>query len=57
MVITPVVVAIVFRLIYASDAGMLTAFSEAMGGMPVEILGHTTRAFLGLVAELGLTCQ
>jgi multiple sugar transport system permease protein len=50
MVITPVVVAIVFRLIYASDAGMLTAFSEALGGQPVEILGHPTRAFLGLVA-------
>jgi multiple sugar transport system permease protein len=50
MVITPVVVAIVFRLIYASDAGMLTAFSEAMGGAPVQILGHPTRAFLGLVA-------
>jgi multiple sugar transport system permease protein len=49
MVITPVVVAIVFRLIYASDAGMLTAFSEAMGGDPVQILGHPTRAFLGLV--------
>ena len=31
MVITPVVVAIVC-LIYASDAGMLTAFSEALGG-------------------------
>jgi multiple sugar transport system permease protein len=50
MVITPVVVAIVFRLIYASDAGMLTAFSEALGGQPVEILGHPARAFLGLVA-------
>ncbi len=50
MVITPVVVAIVFRLIYASDAGMLTALSEAMGGGPVQILGHPTRAFLGLVA-------
>ena len=50
MVITPVVVAIVFRLIYASDAGMLTAFSEALGGQPVEILGHPSRAFLGLVA-------
>ncbi len=50
MVITPVVVAIVFRLIYASDAGMLTAFSEALGGQPVEILGHPTRAFLALVA-------
>ncbi len=37
MVITPVVVAIVFRLIYASDAGMLTAFSEAMGGGQIQI--------------------
>ncbi len=50
MVITPVVVAIVFRLIYASDAGMLTAFSEALGGSQVQILGHSMRAFLGLVA-------
>jgi multiple sugar transport system permease protein len=49
MVITPVVVGIVFRLIYASDAGMLTAFSESLGGVPVEILGHPGRAFLGLV--------
>ena len=50
MVITPVVVAIVFRLIYASDAGMLTVISEALGGRPVEILGHGMRAFIGLVA-------
>jgi multiple sugar transport system permease protein len=50
MVITPVVVAIVFRLIYASDAGMLTALSEAMGGGPVQILGHPLRAFTSLVA-------
>jgi len=50
MVITPVVVAIVFRLIYASDAGMLTAFSEALGGTPVQILGQPLRAFLALVA-------
>ena len=49
MVITPVVVAIVFRLIYASDAGMLTAISEALGGEAVEILGHSIRAFIGLV--------
>src|SRR4051794_22564841 len=50
MVITPVVVAIVFRLIYASDAGMLTAFSEAMGGGQIQILGQPIRAFIGLVA-------
>jgi len=49
MVITPVVVAIVFRLIYASDAGMLTAFSEALGGQPVQILGQPVTAFIGLV--------
>lgn len=50
MVVTPVVVAIVFRLIYASDAGMLTAFSETLGGGSVEILGRPLRAFAGLVA-------
>jgi len=50
MVITPVVVAIVFRLIYASDAGMFTAFSEAMGGGEVQILGDPLKAFIGLVA-------
>jgi multiple sugar transport system permease protein len=50
MVITPVVVGIVFRLIYASDAGMLTTVSQSLGGSPVEILGHPGRAFLGLVA-------
>ncbi len=49
MVITPVVVAILFRLIYASDAGMLTAISEALGGEPVQILGHPLKAFIGLV--------
>ena len=50
MVITPVVVAIVFRLIYASDAGMLTAFSEALGGQPVQILGQPSRPSSALVA-------
>jgi multiple sugar transport system permease protein len=50
MVITPVVVAIVFRLIYASDAGMLTAFAQAMGGGQVQILGDPLKAFVGLVA-------
>ena len=50
MVITPVVVAIVFRLIYATDAGMLTAVSERLGGDPVQILSDPTKAFLGLVA-------
>lgn len=50
MVITPVVVAIVFRLIYASDVGMITVLSQAMGGSQAEILGDPTKAFLGIVA-------
>jgi multiple sugar transport system permease protein len=49
MVITPVVVGIVFRLIYASDAGMITAISEALGGGQVQILGLDTRAFAAIV--------
>ena len=44
MVITPVVVAIVFRLIYANDAGMLTALSISMGGGRVEILSDPIKA-------------
>jgi multiple sugar transport system permease protein len=50
MVITPIVVAIVFRLIYANDAGMLTALSEALGGGQVEILSDPVKTFLGLIA-------
>jgi multiple sugar transport system permease protein len=50
MVVTPVVVAIVFRLIYANDAGMLTALSEALGGGQVDILSDPVRAFVGLIA-------
>jgi multiple sugar transport system permease protein len=50
MVITPVVVAILFRLIYANDAGMITAVSVALGGSQVEILGDPLRAFIGLIA-------
>lgn len=50
MVITPVVVGIVFRLIYSSEAGMLTAVSEKLGGSKAQILSDPTKAFLGLVA-------
>ena len=50
MVITPVVVAIVFRLIYAIDAGMIAAVAKSLGGEPLQILGDPTRAFVGLVA-------
>jgi multiple sugar transport system permease protein len=50
MVIAPVVVAIVFRLIYANDAGMLTALSESMGSGRVEILSDPIKAFIALIA-------
>jgi multiple sugar transport system permease protein len=49
MIITPIVVGIVFRLIYASDTGLLTIVSEKLGGGPVLILDKPTTAFLGLV--------
>jgi multiple sugar transport system permease protein len=50
MVITPVVVGIVFRLIYASDIGLFTTTSNFMGGGSVGILDSESRAFWGLVA-------
>ncbi|HET6171296.1 MAG TPA: sugar ABC transporter permease [Gaiellales bacterium] len=49
MVVTPVVVGIVFRLIYASDVGLLSAASGLVGGGSVGILDSETRAFWGLV--------
>lgn len=49
MIITPIVVGIVFRLIYASDTGLLTTVSKQLGGGPVLILDKPTTAFLGLV--------
>jgi multiple sugar transport system permease protein len=50
MVVMPVVVGIVFRLIYASDVGLVSTLNEKLGGEPVQILGVEGRAFLGLVA-------
>ncbi len=50
MVIMPVVVGIVFRLIYASDVGLLSAVSRALGGGPVQILGSESRSFVAIVA-------
>ena len=49
MVVTPVVVGIVFRLIYASDVGLLSALSGLAGGDSVGILDSESRAFWGLV--------
>ena len=51
MIITPIVVGIVFRLIYASDTGLLTILNgKLFGGGPVLILDKPLTAFLGLVA-------
>jgi multiple sugar transport system permease protein len=50
MIVTPVVVGIVFRLIYASDVGLLTAVSRSLGGEGVQVLSREGTAFLGLVA-------
>jgi multiple sugar transport system permease protein len=49
MIVTPVVVGIVFRLIYASDVGLLASFARAFGVDPPEILSNGSNAFLGLV--------
>jgi len=49
MIVTPVVVGIVFRLIYASDVGLVSALAQGIGLSPPEILGQDTPAFLGLV--------
>jgi multiple sugar transport system permease protein len=50
MFVTPVVVGIVFRLLYASDVGLLSAVNERFGGEEVQILSREGTAFLGLVA-------
>jgi multiple sugar transport system permease protein len=50
MVVTPVVIGIVFRLLYASDVGLFTTVSESFGGGRVQILSNSDTAFIGLVA-------
>ena len=47
MVITPVVVGIVFRLIYASDVGLFTSLSGLVGGGSIGILDNERRRVLG----------
>jgi multiple sugar transport system permease protein len=49
MIVTPVVVGIVFRLIYASDVGLVASLARAVGLNPPEILGSPHAAFAGLV--------
>jgi len=49
MIVTPVVVGIVFRLIYASDVGLLASIAHAVGLDPPQILSSGSGAFWGLV--------
>jgi multiple sugar transport system permease protein len=49
MIVTPVVVGIIFRLIYASDVGLLATLARAVGLPAPEILGEPNAAFAGLV--------
>src|SRR5439155_353521 len=51
MIITPIVVGIVFRLIYASDVGLLTTLShDLFGARPVFVLDKGGTAMLLTVA-------
>jgi len=49
MIVTPVVVGIIFRLIYASDVGLVSTIARTLGLPPPEILGQPNVAFAGLV--------
>lgn len=49
MIVTPVVVGIIFRLIYASDVGLFAVMAQAIGLDPPQILSSGTGAFAGLV--------
>jgi multiple sugar transport system permease protein len=50
MIVTPIVVGIVFRLMYASDVGLLTTLShDLFHAGPVFVLSSGGTAFLGLV--------
>jgi multiple sugar transport system permease protein len=49
MIVTPVVVGIVFRLMYASDVGLVATLARSVGLSPPQILGQPNAAFAGLV--------
>lgn len=49
MVVMPVVVGIVFRLVFASDAGFLSVLSRALGGSSIEVLTSQWRSFAAIV--------
>ena len=50
MTIAPVVVGVIWRLLYASDIGIVDPLFQALGMGAPHVLAHPTSAFLGLVA-------
>jgi multiple sugar transport system permease protein len=50
MIVTPVIVGLVFRLIYASDVGLLTIISHQFGGSEIGLLSGERSAFWAVVA-------
>jgi multiple sugar transport system permease protein len=49
MTIAPVVVGVVWRLMYASDIGIVNPLFRAFGLSEPDVLAHQTSAFIGLV--------
>jgi multiple sugar transport system permease protein len=49
MVVTPVVVGILFQLIYATDAGLLSNVAADTGHSRFEILAHEGSAFIAII--------
>jgi multiple sugar transport system permease protein len=50
MTIAPVVVGVIWRLMYASDIGIVNPIFEAFGLPAPNVLAHPTSAFIGVVA-------
>ena len=50
MTIAPVVVGIIWRLLYASDIGVVNPLFGSLGLSEPDVLAHKTSAFVGLVA-------
>ena len=50
MTIAPVVVGVIWRLLYASDIGIVDPLFQALGLGAPHVLAHPTSAFLGIVA-------
>jgi multiple sugar transport system permease protein len=50
MTIAPVVVGVIWRLLYASDVGVVNPLFQAFGLDAPDVLAHHTSAFVGIVA-------